>query len=245
MTANEKIPWKRLSVEVAAIVGSILLAFAIDAWWDDRKDSNLEQKILADLLLEFEQDVELLRNASEWYELLYLDARDLLHYLDDDTEEIDHAEFERLVQSLWLNKSTHLETGAYDALLVAGELSLVSDEELRSHLAAWPSYVAEWAEEEIGLFQYAKNWLRPYTSSKIRERAIAPDFHPFPHGQSPPLPMRGALETNALVELSASIEFENLVYVRAQTAWHAWRDCETLISRVTELIKLIEKNLDG
>jgi hypothetical protein len=32
MVENEKLPWKRLTVEAAAIVASILLAFAIDAW---------------------------------------------------------------------------------------------------------------------------------------------------------------------------------------------------------------------
>ena len=36
MINAEKIPWKRLSIEAAAIVTSILLAFAIDAWWDER-----------------------------------------------------------------------------------------------------------------------------------------------------------------------------------------------------------------
>jgi len=35
---TEKIPWKRLVLEATAIVASILLAFAIDAWWDERQD---------------------------------------------------------------------------------------------------------------------------------------------------------------------------------------------------------------
>ena len=54
MTANEKIPWKRLSAEAAAIVGSILIAFAIDAWWEEQKDRELEQELLASLIVEFE-----------------------------------------------------------------------------------------------------------------------------------------------------------------------------------------------
>jgi hypothetical protein len=32
MSESRKIAWKRLSVEAAAIVASILLAFVIDAW---------------------------------------------------------------------------------------------------------------------------------------------------------------------------------------------------------------------
>jgi hypothetical protein len=39
----QKIQWKRLSVEAVAIVASILFAFAIDAWWDDRQKAGDEQ----------------------------------------------------------------------------------------------------------------------------------------------------------------------------------------------------------
>ena len=63
MTDTNKIAWKRLSVEAAAIVGSILLAFAIDAWWEDRNDVELERRLLTVLLAEFEQNRELLREA--------------------------------------------------------------------------------------------------------------------------------------------------------------------------------------
>ena len=54
MTRNEKIPWKRISVEAAAIVASILLAFAIDAWWSARQLAVQEQEIIAQLRAELE-----------------------------------------------------------------------------------------------------------------------------------------------------------------------------------------------
>jgi hypothetical protein len=38
--------WKRLVVEATAIVVSILLAFAIDAWWQDRIDVGVEVQYL-------------------------------------------------------------------------------------------------------------------------------------------------------------------------------------------------------
>ena len=34
MTATRQIPWLRVCVEGVVIVGSILLAFGIDAWWN-------------------------------------------------------------------------------------------------------------------------------------------------------------------------------------------------------------------
>jgi hypothetical protein len=56
MNQVQNIPWKRISVEAAAIVASILLAFAIDAWWDDRLDQQQEDEVLAILLAEFEDN---------------------------------------------------------------------------------------------------------------------------------------------------------------------------------------------
>ena len=46
MTEPRIIPWKRIAVEAVAIVASILLAFAIEAWWDDWQQQEAEQVIL-------------------------------------------------------------------------------------------------------------------------------------------------------------------------------------------------------
>jgi hypothetical protein len=244
MADTQNIPLKRISVEAAAIVVSILLAFAIDAWWDNRKEAILERELLAVLQIEFKQNVNLLRDARDRYEKRYLDARNLLAYLDAASDSSNSAELERLVRSLWESKSVHLETGAYDAA-AAGDLRLISDNELRSHLAAWPSYVAEWAEEDDALFQYRRNFLLPYMFGKIRTRTIGPNFAPFPDGQSPPRIPRPGLDIDALTASIASVEFDNLVTVRAQSNWFAMRDCETLISRATKIISLIQTNLDS
>ena len=54
MSADRSIDWKRLGIESAAIVASILLAFAIEAWWDGRK-SDLQRR---DHIVALERDFE-------------------------------------------------------------------------------------------------------------------------------------------------------------------------------------------
>ena len=44
-----------LALQATAIVGSILLAFAIDAWWDNRQERELEQAVLVSLHRDFLQ----------------------------------------------------------------------------------------------------------------------------------------------------------------------------------------------
>jgi hypothetical protein len=64
------IPWKRLSVEAVAIVGSILLAFAIDAWWEDIQDARRQEKLVTALLLDFETTKTRLEASIEYAEAL-------------------------------------------------------------------------------------------------------------------------------------------------------------------------------
>ena len=64
------------------IVGSILLAFGIDASWASRNAAAREQLILSALLAEFEQNDELLRQAREEYERSYGGAVAILDLLE-------------------------------------------------------------------------------------------------------------------------------------------------------------------
>ena len=49
-----KIPWRRVGVEGVVIVGSILLALGLDAWWEDRQEHAEKEELLSSLLLELQ-----------------------------------------------------------------------------------------------------------------------------------------------------------------------------------------------
>jgi len=70
MTDSKDIPWKRISIEAAAVVASILLAFAIDAWWHEsqkQEDIHLSLERLSDnlktTLLDLQFDVGILEQS--------------------------------------------------------------------------------------------------------------------------------------------------------------------------------------
>jgi hypothetical protein len=244
MNETRNIAWKRLSVEVVAIVGSILLAFAIDAWWEDRNEVELERRLLTALLVEFENNVELLRDARTFYEQRYMDALRILEYLEQGATSLDHAEFEKSFRGLLIAGTLYLESGAHDGLLGSGNLGLIRDEELRNRLAAWPSYVREWSEEQDMVFSFVRTELVPYLSDSVRIRNIASSFAPFPDGESPPLVPAGANDAASVIDVSTSVEFDNLVYQRAQGLWYAMRDGETLLAQTTAIAELIRQNLE-
>lgn len=63
MTKTQRIPWIRIGAESLATVGSILLAFAIDAWWGERLERGLESEQLSRLQAELEAN---LNRIDEW-----------------------------------------------------------------------------------------------------------------------------------------------------------------------------------
>ena len=54
---QKRIPWIQIAVEGAAIVISILLAFSIDAWWQERLERLDELQELERLQTEFETNI--------------------------------------------------------------------------------------------------------------------------------------------------------------------------------------------
>ncbi len=224
------------------IVASILLAFGIQTWWENRTEEDREQRLLTDLLAEFEQNAELLRGATAAYEKSYMDAGDLLDAIDRNPAEVDDADLRRLVQGVASFSTFLLESGVHDALLASGELDVIRDEILRARLAAWPSYVEEWAEEERAVFSFAQEAMVPYLSLMASLREIGLPFAAFPDGEAPtPLPSPSGNHPS-LKPLLGEVEFENLVYRSAWGIWYAVRDGETLLTRLTTILELIQTN---
>ena len=53
-----QIPWLRVFVEGVVIVGSILLAFGIQAWWDERQEQIEERGIIERLISDVQADIQ-------------------------------------------------------------------------------------------------------------------------------------------------------------------------------------------
>ena len=241
---SQQIPWRRVFVEGAVIVASILLAFGIQAWWDESQDRAEEQRVLVALLAEFEESGEVLRGALGEYRQRYLEAAQLLELVAAEASEIEEATFDQLLRALLTSQTFHLESGAHTALLGSGNMDVIRDEVLRNRLAAWPSYVSEWSEEEDGVFSLVDDVIIPYVSERARLRNVGRPFAPFPDGGAPqPIPV-GSIDAVSRTFLSSSLEFENLVYRRAQSTWYALRDGETLQAQLSAVVSRIRFNLD-
>jgi hypothetical protein len=138
MNFVREIPWPRILAEGLAIVGSILLAFWIQAWWDDLQDRAEEQKIFVGLKSEFEQNRGLIeielsyRHAVVDSILTIFDASAARSLLESET-------LDELIGNVTWYQNIKYSRGAIDGLFQSGGLSLIENEELRLVLASMPS----------------------------------------------------------------------------------------------------------
>ena len=84
---NQKIAWKRLALEVVVIVGSILLAFWIQAWWEGVQEQEerdaLVRLIRADIAKNIAQFEIEQHDVRPQVGHLFSDATDVVEFADD------------------------------------------------------------------------------------------------------------------------------------------------------------------
>ena len=136
MTDTLKTPWKRLSLEAAAIVASILLAFWIDAGWDQRKDA-VRERIVLETLLSDMQEFQSAREIREGYlDAIIESGRSLLDIgkaLKPDTtdREIDYLLNDVTYTSNVVSKGLPV----LELLFEGGDLVTIESDALRARLA--------------------------------------------------------------------------------------------------------------
>jgi hypothetical protein len=134
MTDPQDIPWKRILVEATAIVASILLAFAIDAWWQDRTERIVEVQYLEALREDLLTSLDILDHdeASQRRQVEYLESLLLANgetpYSDELRLWIDDGLF---------NVGTYQpQISALQDLEVSGQTRIIQNPNLRRVLAS-------------------------------------------------------------------------------------------------------------
>ena len=134
---NRHIAWSKLVVEGIAIVASILLAFSIDAWWDNKQQHDAEQMVLENLLEDLKSKQELLIEMNRFSQAIVESIEVLLRIGAGEQDEPDSATVDQLIGDTWWESNEALWDSAPMNLLVSGgNLSLISNPQLVQELGA-------------------------------------------------------------------------------------------------------------
>ena len=144
---------KKLVVEVVAIVLSILLAFAIDAGWDERKERAEEREILVSLHVEFEANRIEAADVIQAHENAVQSVAALMGMSQDEILSLSAVEVERQIRFFANPRTFDAVRGTVDALTSSGKLGILRDRELREALTTFVNILEDAAEDRDYLSQ--------------------------------------------------------------------------------------------
>ena len=139
---------KTLLAEGVLIVVSILVAFAIDAWWSDRQEQVEERLILESLRSEFLSNAQEIPAFIAIHEVSATYTRELI-FLMKNAQPGESVLFSVAKLAHVINhRSTDPQRGALDAMLQSGGLARINNPDIRERLAGWPRLVVDATENE-------------------------------------------------------------------------------------------------
>ena len=167
MTETQSIAWRRLSIEATVIVASILLAFAIDAWWEERGERNSEVVLLERLRADYIEIQSALILVKEEHREA---SEACIFFMNMAVGESlpATAEVDRMIALVFLASRTfNPGSGAVASFHSNEGARLVRNHSLADRLLAWSGLVEELQEEEANLQKgVAERWT-PYISSRV------------------------------------------------------------------------------
>jgi len=154
---TKQVPWLRVFVEGVVIVGSILLAFGIDAAWEGRQEVEEEREILMGLEAEF---VDLHTRLVNLAAFNRFGVRAVEQLLSDSLPKLDADYVDRALGVATIVNVLD-QGGALDALLASGRLELIRDRDLRDRLAKWPDWLEDIHTNDLSARDFAVREITP------------------------------------------------------------------------------------
>ena len=148
---------RRGLVEGAVIVLSILLAFAIDAWWAERRLAQEEAAMLASLEAEFTSNLDQLDRVVDTYTRSRTQVARLRRMSEDEVRALEQAEVSNAMLALCNPWTFDPVLGTTDVLIGAGRLGILQDARLREAITVFTNLVADLREDVDYLQTNAKD----------------------------------------------------------------------------------------
>ena len=219
MKIEKSIPWQRIGVEGIVIVASILFAFAIDAWWNDRQQHESEQVVLQTLLDDLRVKQVLLADMSSFSEAIIESAETLIRAASNKDQMLSEDAIDHLIgDTWWVNTPALWDSAPLSQLVVGGNLALISNVELVQELAALQVAIGRVKDHYRNDSQFHKDVMTPFVISNANMAQIAATVSHRPGQPENTFAIRdyGAGRSFRHSELLATVEFQNILVARME-----------------------------
>jgi len=223
----------RTAMEGVAIVVSILLAFWIDTWWEDRMEARLEVVYLIELQEDFEQNKSRLEDEAASFEeiarrMVVLQEQSALDSPSMSVSELNES-FSQII-----NMSTFYPVNrAYANMTGSGDLKLIRSRPLKNALAEYYAAaqitILVQKTHEMELVQIYE----PYIIENLDYAAVAiirADDFPLP----PPI------EEASILKVLATREFRNILIQKSVITTDLINQFRGMLERTNNILRLLK-----
>ena len=233
---NRLATWRHPVIEGLAVLLGILVAFGIDAWWQERTDRATERELLSALAAEW-------RDARDGFEghAASLDAEfdvsaDVVRVLGSpESRVISNDSLHVLTRRMAPPTIYHAPRAALDDLTSSGGIALLQSDLLRRGIAGYRQSLAENLRVQELLLDIWLVHLAPYLYEHSTLELLPEQSSAMGTADPPPVPIR--VDREAYL---GNRTYQNLVAARAFRIRDVRRSHELVLDRVTHLLSLLE-----
>nr|WP_299344202.1 DUF6090 family protein [Allomuricauda sp.] len=208
--------------EILLVVIGILIALQINNWNENRKEVQFEQKLLKELKSDFTYNQrELTRNIGK-ATLLAHNCDSLLVLFDFPDDKVNPDDFFGYVRKLGGYSTYNPSNGALNNLISSGNLNIIKNDSLRTHLARWTGMLEDVKEDEKRLINFGDTQMNP-----IRLEYLDWDS-----------------EYSNVAPIFLSLKFKNIVRTIRNSAYYNVENYETLSTEIIKILDEIKSELD-
>lgn len=238
----------KLALEGLVVVASILVAFALDAWWDDRQ---LQQETVEDLVIveyELAENLRLVQLTIDIMQRVVAESDTLVAELATKPEStIVEIKDTDLFWAVFINPTLDPSLGGTDAWIEAGRLAGLDSAELRQRLASMRGKVEDVVEEQRIAREVGVHDIYPLLKDLVDDISLVQQlyrdgFHARQGTAIQAVPSKGTVA----VSNSSALRF----LLRARAIWyeasiHETRDFQTDLLEIQELLRGEIERLKG
>ena len=170
-SSREKISW--LLVESLLIVVSILLAFWIDTWWNERQLRADEEQILASLLEDLHEKRAHVDTRYEYMSAIAASTRELLYASTDVGTDLSRSSVDRLLGDIWWSTQASVWSAPLlDSIVSGGDLNLIENRQLRKDLVEWSERFNRLEESVERDIRFYDDRIMPFMESNVDMRQV-------------------------------------------------------------------------
>lgn len=223
--------WAEYLLEIIVITISILGAFMLDNWNEEREINKLENSTLNALVSEFESNKRSLQNCLDFLKVDKMFADSIRMQLGPNKPTLSIDEMNNWFGEIGATTRCEISTDILEDVRSSGNLKIISSAEIRRSIGKWTSNLQElqreeddWAREfSAEFYPYTYKWLSWDDVDKIS----SPDN---------PRNFKSKFEFDPRIMLQ-EFEFSNIMSI------HNWR-MKRVNNRTEKLLQLTEKALE-